>query len=30
VVIVKARRNKVIESNAALTDDIVHEIASPA
>ena len=30
VVIVKARRNKVIESNAALTDDIVHEVASPA
>lgn len=30
VVIIKARRNKVIESNAALTHDIVHEVASPA
>lgn len=30
VVIVKARRNKVIESNAALTNDIVHEVTSPA
>ena len=30
VVVIKASGNKIVESNAALTDDVVHEVTSPA